>query len=179
MRATSIGTLEDFCSTITEIVNRIVRVCAENTEKGTYIVTYKSIHCIPPYDFFCTESFWNANLTILVDEVRKRAEVEDAYSSAVELSSQAPCNDIVVTIKEQYIMAHQNDGHEVLPVKAERSIYEKYQELETIFYNYVNNDAKAAEIDYVRDALEQSGCTNEVLEEVGLGWLIQEDDEEE
>lgn len=47
-----------------------------------------------------------------------------------------------------------------------------------MFRAYVNNDAEAAEVDYVRDALGQAGCDRETAEALGLGWVFSSEDEE-
>ena len=52
--------------------------------------------------------------------------------------------------------------------------------LKEILCGYVCNDFEAAEPGYVRDVLyDYCGCDDFELEEIGLGWLVLEDDEEE
>ena len=52
--------------------------------------------------------------------------------------------------------------------------------LKDILCNYVCNDFETASPGYVRDVLyDYCGCDDDELEEIGLEWLILEDDEEE
>lgn len=46
----------------------------------------------------------------------------------------------------------------------------------SILRTYVNNDMESAEPDYVREVLyDICGCTDQELEELGLGYLIIEE----
>lgn len=41
--------------------------------------------------------------------------------------------------------------------------------------DYINNDAEAADHDYIRDTLDQIGVSLDEAEELGLGWLYPEE----
>ena len=45
-----------------------------------------------------------------------------------------------------------------------------YDQLLSMFRDYVENDAAAAELDYVQMALEAVGCDHDTAEKIGLGW---------
>lgn len=49
----------------------------------------------------------------------------------------------------------------------------------SMFRSYVNNDAEAADLDYVRETLEQVGCTKTDAKEIGLDWIFEEEEEED
>lgn len=51
-----------------------------------------------------------------------------------------------------------------------------YEKLLDMFVNYVINDAEAAELDYVQEALESAGCDEETAKKLGLGWVFGEEE---
>ena len=54
----------------------------------------------------------------------------------------------------------------------------KREKLKRMFCYYVENDYDASSPEYVRDALEQAGCDEEYWDEIGLGWLKTEEENE-
>ena len=57
--------------------------------------------------------------------------------------------------------------NEVLP---ENQVIPRDQ-LMAMFTSYVNNDAEAADLEYVQNALEQVGCGKEDAKKLGLDWI--------
>ena len=80
---------------------------------------------------------------------------------------------ILETIEENHLPDNSQDDE---LVQASQGL--SRERVMDMFRSYVSNDAEAAELDYVQEALTQAGCCKEDAKKLGLGWVFPEEDEE-
>lgn len=91
-----------------------------------------------------------------------KAFVQDLVSLSREIAQNCEHNTTLIQFCEKYEVFDSGD------IRRER--------LKNLFCNYVCNDFEASSEDYVREALYQSGADDYELEQIGLGWLINEEE---
>lgn len=80
---------------------------------------------------------------------------------------------IIETIEENHLPDNSQDDE---LVQASQGL--SRERVMDMFRSYVSNDAEAAELDYVQEALTQAGCSKEDAKMLGLGWIFPDEENE-
>lgn len=80
---------------------------------------------------------------------------------------------IIETIEENHLPDNSQDDE---LVQASQGL--SRERVMDMFRSYVSNDAEAAELYYVQEALTQAGCSKEDAKMLGLGWIFPDEENE-
>ena len=107
--------------------------------------------------------------------------IEAVVSMKIEVSNEKAYEElkrIEHHIEELLDLESWPEIQEVSDVHVEQDGFTK-EDILSMFRSYVTNDAEAAELDYVQEALGFAGCSKEDAEKIGLGWVWPDDEEDE